>query len=99
MHDSEVDELLQVIENTCKLASASFRYIQDPVHLQSTAIGALQDEIPVKIVKKGGQPKRVTTMECLYQLNSATGAAHITHLCLQFVHLGGIGALKVRLKA
>ncbi|CAI5722818.1 unnamed protein product [Hyaloperonospora brassicae] len=95
MHDSEVDKLLWVVENTCKLASANFCNIQNPLLLQPTAIGALRDEMPAKSVKKSGKHKHETTMECLFYLNAASGATYITHLCLQLVQLGGIGALKV----
>ena len=99
IHDNEVDKLSKVLENACKLANANFCRIEDPLSVQTTAIGCLEDDMLSKLVKKGTLPKRVKTMECLFQLKLASGVAHITQLCLQLVRLGGIGALKVCLKA
>ncbi|KAL3657987.1 hypothetical protein V7S43_017036 [Phytophthora oleae] len=94
-HDSEVDKLSMVLENICKLASDNFSGVDNSVFVQSVAISALDDEIPSRIVKKGGQPKRVKVMECLYHLECANAVTYTTQVCLQLVRLGGIGALKV----
>ncbi|CAI5704152.1 unnamed protein product [Peronospora effusa] len=95
IHDSEIDKLSKVMENASKLASANFCSIKDSLPVQTTAIGCLEDDVLSKYVKKGTSPKRVKTLECLFQLNLASGVAYITQLCLQLVRLGGIGALKV----
>ncbi|KAG1698470.1 hypothetical protein DVH05_015012 [Phytophthora capsici] len=94
-HDNEVGKLSMVLENICKLASANFSGVANPISVQSVAISALDDEIPFRIVKKGGQPKRVKVMECLFHLECANAVTYITQVCLQLLRLGGIGALKV----
>ncbi|CAH0518949.1 unnamed protein product [Peronospora belbahrii] len=94
MHDSEIDKLSKVMENTCKLASANFCMIKDPLSVQTTAIDTLEDDVPCKFFKRCSQSKREKTIECLYQLKLASGVTHVTQLCLELVRLGGIGALK-----
>ncbi|KAK1929182.1 Serine/threonine-protein kinase SMG1 [Phytophthora citrophthora] len=94
LHDSEVGKLSMVLENICKLASANFSGITNPIDVHSVAISALDDEISSRIVKKGGQPKRVKVMECLFHLECANAVTYTTQVCLQLVRLGGIGALK-----
>ncbi|KAL4168247.1 hypothetical protein KRP22_011649 [Phytophthora ramorum] len=92
---SEVDKLLMVIKNACKLASANFSCIDNPLLVQTAAINALEDDIPTRVVKKGSQSKRVKVMECLYHVKCPNGVTYITQLCLRFVRLGGTGALKI----
>ncbi|ETI46275.1 hypothetical protein F443_09315 [Phytophthora nicotianae P1569] len=95
LHDCEVDKLSTVLENACKLASANFSSIADSLLVRTTAIGVLDDDIPSRVIKKGGQPKRMKLMECLFHLKCVNTVTHITQLCLQLIQLGGIGALKV----
>ncbi|KAI9981300.1 hypothetical protein PInf_008955 [Phytophthora infestans] len=63
LHDCEVTKLSTVLENACKLASTNFSRIADPLLERAAVIGVLDDDIPSRIVKKGGQPKRVKVME------------------------------------
>ncbi|KAF1780707.1 Serine/threonine-protein kinase SMG1 [Phytophthora cactorum] len=84
-----------ILENACKLASANFSSIPDPLLVRAAAIGILDDEIPSRVVKKGGQSKRAKVMECLFHLKCADTVTYTTRLCLQLTQLGGIGALKV----
>ncbi|KAG7392103.1 hypothetical protein PHYPSEUDO_002327 [Phytophthora pseudosyringae] len=94
-HDSEVGKLSTVMENACKLASANFSSIGDSQLVRAAAIGVLEDDIPPRIVKKGGHQKRVKIMECLFHLSCANAVSYSTQLCLQLVRLGGIGAFKI----
>ncbi|KAF4143106.1 FATC domain-containing protein [Phytophthora infestans] len=95
LHDCEVTKLSTVLENACKLASTNFSRIADPLLERAAVIGVLDDDIPSRIVKKGGQPKRVKVMECLFQLKCANAVTYSTQLCLHLIQLGGIEALKV----
>nr|KAE8940254.1 hypothetical protein PF009_g9934 [Phytophthora fragariae] len=62
--------------------------------VQAAAVRILEGEIPARIVRKGGQPKRLKILECLFHARCGNGATHITQLCLHLLRLGGISALK-----
>ncbi|OWZ20541.1 Phosphatidylinositol kinase [Phytophthora megakarya] len=94
-HDSEVDKLSLVMENACKLASANFSSIDGSLLMRDIAIAVLEDDIPSRHLKKGGQPKRVKVMECLFHIKCVNAVRYATQLCLQLTRLGGINALKV----
>ncbi|KAJ8533230.1 hypothetical protein ON010_g14024 [Phytophthora cinnamomi] len=91
MHDTEVDKIAAVIKNACKLASTNFPRVDGTLHVQTTVLRILEDDIPARTVKKGGQAKRMKVLECLFHVN---GATHITQLCLHLLQLGGVSALK-----
>ncbi|EGZ11590.1 hypothetical protein PHYSODRAFT_516964, partial [Phytophthora sojae] len=94
MHDSEVDKLATVMKNACTLASANFSRVERTPPVQAAAVRILEGDLPTRIVKKGGQPKRVKVMECLFQVRCAKGLTRIAQLCLHLLRLGGVGALK-----
>ncbi|KAE9314540.1 hypothetical protein PF001_g8221 [Phytophthora fragariae] len=70
------------------------RLLENTRPVQAAAVRILEGEIPARIVRKGGQPKRLKILECLFHARCGNGATHITQLCLHLLRLGGISALK-----
>ncbi|KAL7682028.1 putative serine/threonine-protein kinase ATM [Plasmopara halstedii] len=95
LRDCEVDKILTVLCNACKLANANFSSISDSPFVQSVAISILGDEISSRYVNKSGQFQRVKLLDCLLRLEVANVVPYVTQLCLQLVKVGGIGAVKV----
>ncbi|RLN49036.1 hypothetical protein BBJ29_007981 [Phytophthora kernoviae] len=90
----ESGKLSSIMKNSYKLINDNFSRLVNPQRVD--AVGMLEDDIPLRDIKKGQQPKRVKVLECLFHLKCANGIKYTTQLCLLLVRIGGIDALKVR---